>query len=127
MSKKLRLNPENLVAIQAAIDEAEGKATTRCLSADRLLKMVKSWEVKAFSPPKYLLRDTYLIVQASADKVAKAYKYTPQETVVCVEHDSVGWYIDRIERRGVRTRSWNVTALIEDKLEYYILRQATTA
>ena len=38
--KKLRLNPENLVAIQKAIDEVEGEATTRCLSADRLLVLV---------------------------------------------------------------------------------------
>lgn len=125
--KKLRLNAENLVAVQAAIDEVEGKATTRCLSADRLLEMVRSWEVNAFSPPKYLLRGTYLIVQASADKVAEAYKYRPRETIVIVGHDSVGWFIDRIAREGVRTHRWTVSALPTTKLEYYILKQATTA
>ncbi len=108
MAKKIRLT--DIEALQAIINEAEGKATHRCLSATTLADKVKAWERKAGSPSKALLRGVELAVQASGEKFAKAYKYVPMETVVYLNHDSVGWYVTGAVREAVKSHSWTVTA-----------------
>lgn len=113
MNKKIRLT--DIEALQAFIDMAEGKATQRCLSAQRLVRKVSEWERKVGSPPKRLLRGVMLDVQASGEKFPNAYKYTPMETVVSLNHDTVGWYVTCAERTAVMSHSWTVTATLPDK------------
>jgi hypothetical protein len=73
--------------------------------------------------PKAALIGVNLKIQACAGTVAKAYKYTPMETVVYVNHDTVGWYVVGATRDAMRGNSWYVEDTATEKLKSHILQK----
>ena len=125
MIRRLRLTQENLDKIQEVIDKVEGRLKTYYLSAGFLLDKVQRWEQNAFYPPKSSLIGVKLKVQASATKVANAYKYAPIETVVYLEHDTVGWYLVEVRQEVIIEHGWTVEATPTEALKKYLLYTGT--
>jgi hypothetical protein len=122
MVKKVRVT--DVDTLRRLIDEAEGKAQVRCLSPKTIANAVEGWEHKVFSPPLSRLRGCTMTVQASGAKFAKAYNGIPMETVAVLQHDTVGWYLESVERRPVKSHSWRIEVEMTEAMREWVLEHA---
>lgn len=100
--KKLYVNEENVEAIKAAIDAAEGKATVRTLTVDDLTEKLDDAERVLMWPPKKDLAGTRIRVHASTEKLPSAYRYRADSTQAVCEHDGKGWVLVEVVRDRLR-------------------------
>lgn len=83
--------------LSAAIREAEGRATARCLTARDVLFALESITENLNIPAKHM-RGIKATVCPAAQDFPRAYKYTPDATTFCAEYKSAGWVITDIAR-----------------------------
>ena len=118
--KRVRLN--DLESIQRVIDEAEGMARKRWLSAEEVVEYVANWHRRSCDIPKSALVGCKMKIQACADTVAKCYRGTPYETVAYLSHDTQGWYVECVRRESMKGHSWNVEVELTDYAKQWILQ-----
>lgn len=95
--------------LSAAIREAEGRATERCLTARAVVLAIESI-TENLKIPASRMRGIKATVCPAAQDFPRAYKYTPEATTFCAEYKSAGWVITDIAR----------TACPRASQEYYI-------
>lgn len=83
--------------LSAAIREAEGRATARCLTARDVMFALESI-TKNLNIGKTLMRGIKATVCPAAQDFPRAYKYTPEATTFCAEYKPGGWVVTGIER-----------------------------
>jgi len=120
--KRIRLN--DLEQLKKVIDDAEGRAQKRWISAEEVVNHVKNWEKRCFNLPKKILAGCKMKIQACASTVAKSYRYIPYETVVYLIHDTKDWYIDEVRREPMKGHSWNVEVTLTDNAKERVLLSA---
>ena len=100
MTKKAKkIYSTNTEAIQAAISEAEGRATARTLSAQNANDALESVVYDVLRQmPKKVLAGCRAIVHASTERLPRAYKYRAESTQAHFVHDGKGWFLDSVER-----------------------------
>ena len=110
---KVRAAEDNLARIaeplSAAIREAEGRATERCLTARAVVLAIESI-TENLKIPASRMRGIKATVCPAAQDFPRAYKYTPKATTFCIEYKSAGWVVTDISR----------TACPRASQEYYI-------
>ena len=95
--------------LSAAIREAEGRATERCLTARAVVLAIESI-TENLKIPASRMRGIKATVCPAAQDFPRAYKYTPKATTFCIEYKSTGWVVTDISR----------TACPRASQEYYI-------
>lgn len=96
--KAIKIEKENLNAIQAALDAVNGKATSHTLhNASSILTMVeKQEECAANLIGKSNLSGAKYIYQ-SGFEVAKSFKYKRRGTQLTLERKSQSWFLTSVE------------------------------
>lgn len=105
MSKKAYVN--DTVALTALLNEVEGRATTRTVSATEVQALVKQAEKRLTELGVTVAQqrvDVQVIINPMGNRqpTVNAYKYRASATEVVVERNSVGWYVSRVYRSGAR-------------------------
>ena len=92
--------------LNAAITEAEGRATARTMSAEyadsKLFYVVNSY---LNGMPKKALTGTRATVHASTEKLPSSYKYRAESTQAEFMHDGKGWFLVSVWRGTLRQSS----------------------
>lgn len=101
MTKKI-YTKSSLEDIQKMIDEAEGLATARTLSAADLCEKATAAEKMMHWPSNKALTGTKVTVHASTEKLPNSYRYRAESTQAELEHDGKGWVITRVFRGTLR-------------------------
>ena len=96
------ISETNRAKIEAAIAEAEGKATVRCVGFDTVGEVCKHIE-KVLAVPKKYLEGVKFNVDPHAQNFPKAYKYTPESTQFTVEYSKGKWRVSDFRRAETHT------------------------
>jgi hypothetical protein len=98
--KATKITAANLEQLQAALDEAEGRATNRTLSAADVLRLVERAETE--TALQHLPRNMHsgaTVTYRMRLNLPNSYKYAPEYTSVTITRRSTAWYLTRAERR----------------------------
>lgn len=126
--KAKKIYSTNTEALQAAISEAEGRATARTLSAqnanDALEEVVFS--VLHRMPKKHPV-GCRATVHASTERLPRAYKYRAESTYAHFVHDGKGWLLESVERDTLVQRAvrYGVELVLTDDAKKFIIDQCT--
>ena len=98
---KIRISPTTLPKITAALLEAEGRATTRCLTAADVLNITKR-AVKKLDALCLRKKDQVgaVVCYRMGLDLPNAYRYQPDYTYVVLERFSSGWFLTHVSRLG---------------------------
>ena len=124
--KAKKIYSTNTEALQAAISEAEGRATARTLSAqnanDALEEVV--FGILRRMPKKYLV-GCRATVHASTERLPRAYKYRAESTQAHFIHDGKGWLLESVERDTLVRMAvrYGVELVLTDAAKQYIIAQ----
>jgi hypothetical protein len=106
--KPIKLTPNNYEKIQAAIDNAEGRASERLITVEDIVEALTTLEQKLNITKKALIGTT-VRVDYNTQHFAKAYKYTPHSTHFAAEYRKSGWFITDIYRWSCGGHKFNLT------------------
>lgn len=116
MTKKTakKIYAHDTEALQAAITEAEGRATARTLGAEDAADRLDDVACNALRDmPKKRLAGCRAVVHASTERLPNAYKYRADSTKAVFEHDGKDWVLVDIRRDGLVPRSVRFGVLLE--------------
>lgn len=119
---KIKVEDKNIEKLQRAIEEAEGRAKVRTITA-----MTVKWAVTAVEQtlniPKKHMVGIKVHCDLHAQKYPNAYKYTPESTQFDLERFASGWFVTNIERErtGGTEKKFSIT-LTEDAKKALIER-----
>lgn len=99
--KSIIISETNKAKIEAAISEAEGRATCRTITFDDIVKATQRIEKKLGIPKKYLEGVRYS-VDIHAQNFPNAYKYRAESTQFTVEYLKGKWRVISIGRSYTR-------------------------
>lgn len=104
--KNIIAKEANRAALELAIKEAEGRATVRTLSVNKLFRTLKSVDeyLKGFSSMKDAI-GTEIEVDVNAQSFPSAYKYIPESTVFNAIRTASGWKVVNIYRDNCKAPS----------------------
>jgi len=111
-------------ALQAAISEAEGRATARTLSAQSANDALESVVYDVLRRmPKKALAGCRATVHASNERLPRAYKYRAESTQAHFVHDGKGWLLESVERDTLVQKStrYGVELVLTDDAKKYII------
>lgn len=94
---KIIVKAENAEKIQRAIDEAEGKARERKVTAKQLIACAEKMDKKLSIAPAHL-KGVTARVDINAQDFPNAYKYIPESTVATFEHTGRAWALIDVKR-----------------------------
>ena len=94
---KIKVDEKHVEQLQAAIEEAEGRAKARTITAMTVLWAVKEVEQTLSIPKKHMI-GIRVRCDLHAQKYPNAYKYTPESTQFNLERFPSGWFVTDIER-----------------------------
>lgn len=123
---KILINEKNADKINAAIKEAEGRASVRTVTFTEVMKSVKHIEM-TLGIPKTKMVGIIADVDYHAQNFPNAYKYTPESTHFCMERKNSGWVLIHVSRETTRrmTQGYRLTltetakaAIIESMKEF---------
>ena len=100
--------------LEKIIDDVQGKATARTISAKLVAQYAEKLETKLskIGLTKKLMKGLLVIVDPNAQEFPRAYKYEPISTTFYLERGSSDWFVSSIDR----TRCGNVEFLIVSKI-----------
>lgn len=107
--KNIKINKENIAAIDEIIRQAEGRSSVRQISA-KLVMETADGITKRLGIPKKAMVGIVVYADPNAQKFPNAYKYTPESTHFTMEYRSGGWYLTDVERAPVNspTKAYSV-------------------
>lgn len=123
---KILINEKNADKINAAIKEAEGRASVRTVTFTEVMKSVKHIET-VLGIPKAKMVGIIADVDYHAQNFPNAYKCTPESTHFCMERTKSGWVLYSVSRETTRrmTHGYRLTltetakaAIIESMKEF---------
>jgi len=96
---KIRISKNTTDKLTAAIEAAEGRADTRCLSAGDLIDIAQEAEQRLSA---LHLRKSDMpgarVGYSMAISLPNAYRYRPQYTHASITRGSSGWFLTRVGR-----------------------------
>ena len=93
----MKINITNEAKLAEAINKAQKRAKTRTIEAKDVRAAVEKIE-KELRIPKKSMVGIQAEIDANAQDFPKAYKYSPESTVVDVERTASGWVVIDIRR-----------------------------
>lgn len=97
MKKEIIVKESNKEAITAAIKEAEGRATVRTITYEKIAMACKTIENQLGIPKKYM-KDVSAYVDINAQDFPNAYRFIPQSTQFRVYYTGKDWKLTSIYR-----------------------------
>ncbi len=92
--------------LNAAIIEAEGRATARTMNAEDVDGILTRIVARYLNDmPKKALAGTTATIHASTEKLPSAYKYSADSTHAEFMHDGKGWFLVSVWRGTLRQSS----------------------
>ena len=125
MKKRIILDEAHGAQIEAAIKEAEGRATARCIVANDLFDYASSIE-KKLGISKKALNGCRFCVDPNAQNFPNAYKYTPESTQADLEYASGKWYLANVRRDRCSRDGHEVESYLTDEAKAALIKKYTT-
>lgn len=101
MREKIYLH--NAERLQSVIDEAEGRATQRCLSATDCAEKLDMCDLCGM--PKSRLKGCSVIIHGSNERMPRSYKFAAQCTQVAFRHDGKDWEFVSAKRGDIHVHT----------------------
>jgi hypothetical protein len=117
--KSKKIYAHELDKLQTAINEAEGRATQRCLSAEACQDKLNKCSLCGM--PKSKLKGCKVTLHGSTERMPSSYRYPSMCTHVMMHHDGKGWVFDSANRDYIRVRTSSVHGV-----EYVLTDEAKT-
>lgn len=105
--KALKITAENASAIESALREVNGKATSHTFTKYREIELIAhaaEKKLESLGIPK-AIRNGAWAIQESGEILPARYKYQATTTKVCLDRKSNGWYLTRIEQDKLYPKS----------------------
>lgn len=119
---KIIVKSENAEKIQKAINEAEGKARERKVTAKQLIACAEKLDKKLGIAPAHL-KGVTARVDINAQDFPNAYKYIPESTVAIFEHTGRAWALIDVKRDRTDIASKAVRFNLTDEAREWIVRR----
>ena len=119
---KIIVKTENAEKIQKAIDEAEGKARERKVTAKQLIACAEKLDKKLGIAPAHL-KGVTARVDINAQDFPNAYKYIPESTVATFEHTGRAWALIDVKRDRTDIASKAVRLNLTDEAREWIVKR----
>ncbi len=119
---KIIVKAENAEKIQRAIDEAEGKARERKVTAEKLIACAEKMDKKLGIAPAHL-KGVTARVDINAQDFPNAYRYIPESTVATFEHTGRAWALIDVKRDRTDIASKAVRLNLTDEAREWIVRR----
>lgn len=119
---KIIVKAENTEKIQRAIDEAEGKARERKVTAKQLIACAEKLDKKLGIAPAHL-KGVTARVDINAQDFPNAYKYIPESTVATFEHTGRAWALIDVKRDRTDIASKAVRFTLTDEAREWIVKR----
>ena len=117
---KIIINEKNIDRIEAAIKEAEGRATCRTITAREVLRTAEEITRKLGISKKNLV-GVKAEVDSNAQKLPNAYKWNAESTHFSIEAVASGWALTGIWRDDLWQRNNTVRIVLTETAEQAIL------
>lgn len=102
--KPINIKEANRDKINAAIKEAEGRATARTINYDDIVDDITNIETKLNIAKKHMT-GCYAWVDHNAQAFPSAYKYKPESTHYCIQRTASGWVLVSVDRMTTNSPS----------------------
>ena len=119
---KIIVKAENAEKIQKAIDEAEGKARERKVTAKQLIACAEKMDKMLGIAPAHL-KGVTARVDINAKDFPNAYKYIPEGTVATFEHTGRSWALIDVKRDRTDIASKAVRFNLTDEAREWIVKR----
>lgn len=103
MKKERKIYVSETERLQSAIDQAEGRATQRCLSAGECRERLERYNLCGM--PKCRLKGCKVTVHGSNERMPQSYKYPAQCTQVSFIHDGKDWVFSGAKRDNIQVHT----------------------
>lgn len=118
--KQIAITEKNTDKITAAIEAVQGRCKQRTITAADVLKLPAKLKDR-YGIPYKAMEGCRFDYDANAQDFPKAYKYTPESTVVTVTVKGGKFYLAYIDREKTFPASHNVEARFTDEAKKAIL------
>lgn len=122
---KIIVNEKNKNRIEDAIRKAEGKSTSRTISADKIINAVEKINNK-LGISKQDLIGVKAEVDLNAQKLPSAYKWTAMSTHFTIEGCASGWALINVKRAYLWQRKDEVIINLTDKAKDAIVKNLSS-
>lgn len=119
---KIIVKAENAEKIQKAINEAEGKARERKVTAKQLIACAEKLDKKLGIAPAHL-KGVTARVDINAQDFPNAYKYIPESTVATLEHTGRAWALIDVKRDRTDIASKAVRFNLTEEAREWIVKR----
>lgn len=116
----IAITEKNIDRINEAIKKAEGRATARTVTAKDILKAVEDLEHKLGILKKDMEGIT-AVIDVNAQDFPRAYKYTPDSTIVEIVRKKSGWSLVDVERDWTRSTKHKYAVKLTPEAEQAII------
>lgn len=116
----MKINIEHKDQLEAALKEAQGRATARAIDVDRILGVLKYVEER-LGIAKTALKGTKVHF-TGAEKFAKAYQYVPESTHFEAVHNGKTWFVTLITRDTCPNRWDKIDVELSDITKAAVLK-----
>ena len=116
----MKVNIEHKEKLEAALKEAQGRATARTIDVDRILSVLKYVEER-LGIGKAALKGTKVHF-TGAEKFAKAYRYTPESTHFEAVHSGKTWFVTSITRDTCPQRQDAIDVVLSETAKDAVLK-----
>ena len=113
----------HITAIEALIQEAEGKATARCLSYEKIASVLEGVESNLGISKKAMAGTTVFF--DGAEKFPSAYKYQPESTHFAAVHNGRVWELTSVTRGYCPNRIANSRVALSDSAKAALIEKAS--
>ena len=110
--KQIIADQKHIEKIREALDEVQGKATARTLTAEKILSILDSITKKLGIPKTSM--EGVSVFYTGAETFPNAYKYTPYSTHFRAAYRNRHWVIVSIERNICPNREDNAYVALTD-------------
>lgn len=119
---KIVVNEKNLPRIEAALEEVQGKCTTRTITARNILDFCEGIH-EFYRLPKTALDGAFFRVDLNAQKFPNAYKYIPYSTHFEVECHKGRYTLVGITRQQVNAPTRAARAVLPEEVQKALLNR----
>jgi len=121
---KIIIKEANKEKLTTAIKEAEGRASVRCITADRVIKAVDRITKHLDIPKKRMIGIT-AVVDVNAQDFPSAYRYMPESTQFTAEYTKSGWVMTSVCRDRTHSERHAVSLILTEEAKVAVLENAS--
>lgn len=103
MKSKKKIYLHDAERLQSAINQAEGRATQRCISATDCAERLDKCNLCGM--PKCKLKGCTVVIHGANNRMPQSYRYPAQCTQVTFRHDGKDWEFLSAKRDNIHVRT----------------------